>query len=344
MAVEIAGMAAKAVETGKKVVEVAKKAEKVVSTVEKPVKAVEKITADKDGNWGADIVKSGVQKGVGEVKSGLADKLKDYLGKDDINTSSVEAAEGAGEQVDTKDTKNVSDVQEDKGGLKDKLNKYLDSADSQTNTGNDIQNDDAAEQQTSSENGESEDLNPNKETDSGDTSEVNEEAKEGNNENDSDTEQTSKTFTNLDDMKSELGKTYKEIKEDKPMNSPELKKWFEKGGKIEISEENGKQVWTYINPEGIAVKYVDGYPVFPPETKHPFIGDLSIGEFTGDRTKDKELYLEVLEEEYGLTEIPEGYALHHDSENGVMQLVKEEYHKEFTHSGGHSKFKEVAEC
>lgn len=147
-------------------------------------------------------------------------------------------------------------------------------------------------------------------------------------------------FSNLDDMKSRLEKTYKEIKESKPMNSPNIEKWFEKGGKIEISEQDGKQVWTYINPEGVAVKYVDGYPVFPPETKHPEIGDLSIGEFTGDRKEDKELYLQVLEEEYGLTEIPEGYVLHHDSENGTMQLVKEEYHKEFTHAGGHSKFKE----
>lgn len=158
------------------------------------------------------------------------------------------------------------------------------------------------------------------------------------------TEQTVKTFSNIEDMKSQLGETYKEIKESKPMNSPNIAKWFEKGGKVEVSEQDGKRVWTYINPEGIAVKYVDGYPVFPPETKHPEIGDLSIGEFTGDRNEDKKLYLEVLEEEYGLTEIPEGYALHHDSENGIMQLVKEEYHKEFTHTGGHSKFKEDVEC
>lgn len=162
--------------------------------------------------------------------------------------------------------------------------------------------------------------------------------------NESDVEQFPKTFSNLEDMKAELGESYKEIKESKPMNSPNIAKWFEKGGKIEISEQDGKRVWTYINPERIAVKYVDGYPVFPPETKHPDIGDLSIGEFTGDRNEDKKLYLEVLEEEYGLTEIPEGYALHHDSENGTMQLVKEEYHKEFTHAGGHSKFKEGTEC
>ena len=44
---------------------------------------------------------------------------------------------------------------------------------------------------------------------------------------------------------------------------------------------------------------------------------------------------------YGLTEIPEGYVLHHDYKNGNLQLIKEDYHKKFTHAGGHSKFKEV---
>lgn len=159
-----------------------------------------------------------------------------------------------------------------------------------------------------------------------------------------DVELTSSTFSSLEDMKDQLNESYKEIKESKPMNSPNVVKWFEKGGQIDISEQNGTREWTYINPEGIRVTYEDGYPVFPPETKHPDIRDLSIGEFTGDRGEDKKLYLDVLEEEYGLTETPEGYALHHDAENGNMQLIKEEYHKEFTHAGGHSKFKEGTEC
>ena len=85
--------------------------------------------------------------------------------------------------------------------------------------------------------------------------------------------------------------------------------------------------------------YIDGYPVFPPEAKHPVIGDINIGKFTGDRNEDKSLYLEKLEEQYGLTDIPEGYVLHHDSVNGNMQLVKADWHKEFTHAGGHSLFK-----
>ncbi len=52
------------------------------------------------------------------------------------------------------------------------------------------------------------------------------------------------------------------------------------------------------------------------------------------------MYLQALEEQYGLTEIPEGYELHHDATNGNMQLVKLDWHKEFTHAGGHSRYKE----
>ncbi|MGO5069703.1 HNH endonuclease [Roseburia faecis] len=148
------------------------------------------------------------------------------------------------------------------------------------------------------------------------------------------------TFCDLDSMKKELEKTYAEIKEDKPPNSPNIAKWFDNGGSIKIEEVDGKKVWTYIDDIGRQVKYVDGYPVFPPEAKHPVIDDINIGKFTGDRSEDKKIYLEKLEEQYGLTEIPDGYALHHDFKNGNMQLVKTDWHKEFTHAGGHSLFKE----
>lgn len=148
------------------------------------------------------------------------------------------------------------------------------------------------------------------------------------------------TFSDLNSMKNEMGKTYGEIKEDKPPNSPNIAKWFDNGGSIKVEEVDGKQVWTYIDNAGREVKYIDGYPVFPPEAKHSVIDDINIGKFTGDRNEDKKLYLVKLEEQYGLTEIPDGYALHHDSENGNMQLIKIDWHKEFTHAGGHSLFKE----
>ena len=148
-------------------------------------------------------------------------------------------------------------------------------------------------------------------------------------------------FNDLNTMKNELGKTYKEIKENKPVNSPNIEKWFSNGGSITIKEVDGKEIWTYIDSIGREVSYIDGYPVFPPEAKHSVIEDISIESFTGDRNEDKRLYLEKLEERYGLTEIPEGYELHHDSKNGNMQLIKKEWHKEFTHAGGHSLFKEM---
>ena len=163
---------------------------------------------------------------------------------------------------------------------------------------------------------------------------------EAQNKSDTSDKETQTEFNNLDDMKEVLEKTYKEIKEDKPPNSPNITKWFENGGTIKVEQVDGKTIWTYTDIEKRSVQYIDGEVKFPLEAKHPVIGDLSIGEFTGDRNKDKELYLKKLEEEYGLTEIPDGYTLHHDTENGVMQLVKEDYHKEFTHAGGHSMYKE----
>ena len=153
---------------------------------------------------------------------------------------------------------------------------------------------------------------------------------------------TDNTYTDLNTMKIELRKTYKEIKKDKPLNSPNLVKWLENGGKIKIDEIDKKQVWTYIDKINREVPYVNGGPIFPLEAKHKTIKDINIKTFTGDRNEDKKIYLKELEEQYSLTEIPDGYVLHHDAHNnGNMQLIKADWHKEFTHMGGHSRFKEV---
>ncbi len=148
-------------------------------------------------------------------------------------------------------------------------------------------------------------------------------------------------FSSLSDMKEALGKSYTELKEDKPPNSPNIAKWFDSGGTIRAERINGHSVWTYTDAESKSVQYVDGYIKFPPEAKHAVIDDISIGLFTGNRNEDKRIYLEKLEEEYALTDIPDGYALHHDTENGLLQLVKMDYHTEFTHAGGHSMFREA---
>ena len=152
-----------------------------------------------------------------------------------------------------------------------------------------------------------------------------------------------KVFNNFSQMKDELGLSDKQIQEMKPPHARDIEKWFESGGSISIRIENGKPFWIYTDAVGRHAEYSeDGHIVFPPEAKHPFIGDISIENFTGDRNKDKQMYIAKLEEEYGLTDIPEGYVLHHDTENGVLQLIRADYHEEFTHIGGHSMYKEAA--
>lgn len=129
------------------------------------------------------------------------------------------------------------------------------------------------------------------------------------------------------------------VKENKPKYSPDIKKWFDNGGSIKIQDIDGKQIWTYTSSAGDSVPYIDGYIKFPDEYLNPTIKSVDIGEFTGDRGKDIDKMLAILEEDYGITEIPEGYIVHHDIENGILQLVDENIHTEFTHIGGHSIYK-----
>jgi hypothetical protein len=147
-----------------------------------------------------------------------------------------------------------------------------------------------------------------------------------------------KTFSTFDAMVEKL----REIKGTKPPNSPNVSKWYQDGGKIAIDESMDKPVWKYIDAEGRAVEYINGYPEFPKEALHPDIGDIDIGKFTGDRELDKSLFKQQLFEQYGLTEIPAGYRVHHTAENGILQLVKADWHSKFTHQGGFSLYKGVA--
>lgn len=146
--------------------------------------------------------------------------------------------------------------------------------------------------------------------------------------------------SNWDDMKDAYKGTITQfVKENKPKYSPDIKKWFDNGGSIEIQNLDGKQIWTYTSSAGDSVPYIDGYIKFPDEYLNPTIKSVDIGEFSGDRGKDIDKMLSILEEDYGITEIPEGYIVHHDIENGILQLVDENIHTEFTHIGGHSIYK-----
>lgn len=88
-------------------------------------------------------------------------------------------------------------------------------------------------------------------------------------------------------------------------------------------------------PKGDTVPYINQQVKFPKQYMFPDedIAEFGIGKFTGDRELDKKAALEFLRSE-GYDEIPDGYVLHHDYENGKMQLIEEEIHRIFTHYGG----------
>ena len=147
----------------------------------------------------------------------------------------------------------------------------------------------------------------------------------------------SSVYNNWDDMKEAYkGTVTKFVNENKPKGSPTPRKWFEKGGTIEIETlDDGSQIWKYTSADGKTVPYVNEQVKFPKQYLFPDedIAEFSIGEFTGTRELDKKAALEILSNE-GYDEIPDGYVLHHDYENGKMQLVREDIHRTFTHYGG----------
>ena len=148
---------------------------------------------------------------------------------------------------------------------------------------------------------------------------------------------SSNKFSNWDDMKEAYkGKVTKFLKGNKPKGSPIPKNWFEKGGTLEIETlDDGSQIWKYTSAKGDTVPYINQQVKFPKQYMFPDedIAEFSIGKFTGDRELDKKAALEFLRSE-GYDEIPDGYVLHHDYENGKMQLIEEEIHRIFTHYGG----------
>lgn len=148
---------------------------------------------------------------------------------------------------------------------------------------------------------------------------------------------SSNKFSNWDDMKDAYkGKVTKFLKENKPKGSPIPKNWFEKGGTLEIETlDDGSQIWKYTSAKGDTVPYINQQVKFPKQYMFPDedIAEFSIGKFTGYRELDKKAALEFLRSE-GYDEIPDGYVLHHDYENGKMQLIEEEIHRIFTHYGG----------
>ena len=123
----------------------------------------------------------------------------------------------------------------------------------------------------------------------------------------------------------------------KPPYSPALRRWFRQGGTLEIRVENGHDIWTYTAPGGQQCSYVDGNIRFSREYCHPEVERFYIGDFVS-RSSDRQRAARVLFERYEMDDIPKGYVLHHDVENGFMQLIRQDIHSLFSHRGGISIF------
>ncbi len=114
-------------------------------------------------------------------------------------------------------------------------------------------------------------------------------------------------------------------KKPKP-RQPNKKKWVARGGKI-IEHPDGST--TYVNDKGQSITYnKDGYPDF---SDHSVLETKS-DELTGDNYKDKKL----VNESFGFSNTPDGYRWHHVEDGTTMQLVPEDLHDEFYHTGGAS--------
>ena len=135
------------------------------------------------------------------------------------------------------------------------------------------------------------------------------------------------------------------VKNNKPLGSPDIKKWFKKGGSIKIETyKNGDQVWTYTNADGISVPYVPKIIneelkkviEFPEEVMfegNKKLATVYIKNFTGNRILDRKLAIEAFKEQ-GIEDF-EGYIIHHGNGDGIFHLIKESIHKEFSHYGGY---------
>ena len=136
-------------------------------------------------------------------------------------------------------------------------------------------------------------------------------------------------------------------RKNKPKYSPDIKRWLDNGGKIEVKEMDGTQVWKYVDSNGdYAYYYNDGdisKIVFPNKYVYSRVPTVNIGEFNSDRKLDRKLTENALQWNYFLKGIPKGYVPHHTYTNGMMQLVKKKIHRKFTHIGGHSVFKDRRE-
>ena len=133
-------------------------------------------------------------------------------------------------------------------------------------------------------------------------------------EEESETESGSKTYKNSSDIT-------KDIRQNKPLNSPAIDAWYGKNGTISI-DENG--VCTYHDWEGNSVSYPNGYPDF--KSAGMVRQEAPIGPFV-ERNKDF-----AKAREMGYIKSADG-TWHHHEDGVTLQEVETILHDRFRHRG-----------
>jgi titin len=90
---------------------------------------------------------------------------------------------------------------------------------------------------------------------------------------------------------------------------------------------------TYIK-DGVSIKYNSvGYPDF---SGHLYNGNGGLNQVRIKLTGSRPLDEAAANKAAGFAKTPDGYTWHHHEDTGLMQLVKEDVHGSFWHSGGFS--------
>ncbi len=125
---------------------------------------------------------------------------------------------------------------------------------------------------------------------------------------------------------------------EKPLNSPDVTKWLDKGGTVHVEVESG--TWVYTNAKGTVVRYPNGYPDFKPYE----IRSVDVEGLKGNHSR-------AATGDFGLADAKAGSAAdyknnswHHHENMVTMQEIPKDIHGEFTHRGGVSNLKNQPSC
>ena len=111
---------------------------------------------------------------------------------------------------------------------------------------------------------------------------------------------------------------------------PDAAKWIKNGGSV-IYHSDGSV--TYIK-NGISIRYnARGFPDF---SKYLYKGTEGLNEVRIRLTGSRRLDEIAANAKAGFKRTPDGYVWHHNEDAGLMQLVREDVHGDWWHSGGFS--------